>query len=300
MLDFLKADLPHHYLDTLMENDILDFQAKVNIKTGELENYSVAYFKGITFKIHQNNLEEVQRITFAGSLHKYWNNGEHNYNDFDLQNLDEVLQEFREKLHIYPEDCFIKQLEVGVNFKPPFPTPLILKYCMLHKTTLLRWVYTNDEGSYKQAQHKYYFVKAYDKRKHYQNKGHRINHEIMRFELKYRRNQLNQEIQKEGAITLQDILDFGISNFKTKLLKEWDNVLFYDFTSLDNTPYKERYSNPNYWTQLKKENFKYHRKKLNKLIYNTPKNLNEVIREGIRNKIKLLSRQKLPELALYI
>lgn len=290
MLDFQKSELPSYFKEDLLSNSLLDFRTVLNERTGEIGQKSTAYFNDMKFTIYDNHSENT-RITLEGSFHKYWNNGEHNFNDFNTEALQWVLGDIELKFNIRPSDCNIKQLEVGLNFHPPYTTKKILESCLMHKTTGFKWCYVSDEGNYIQAIHKCYIVKIYDKQKHYANKGYKIPFEIMRFELKFKRQQLNTILNKEGVITLEEIIDFGVVNFKPVLLGEWDNVLFYDFTTLGSNYNKEKYSNPFFWIQLKKSNFKYHRNKLNKIISENPLNLKIQITEIMREKINVLNKE---------
>jgi len=290
LIDFIKYELINHNPNTLGENPLLEFETKVKYGTGELGKYRHAYYRGIEIKIFDpTSANPKGRITIEGSLHKYWNNGGHNFNDFDFNGLQKVLDDLKNKFGIVPANCQIKQLEIGVNISPPFSTKKILQSCIMHKTDIFKWVFTNDEGNYVQVQHGNYYVKIYDKQKHYVKKGFNIPDEVLRFEIKYKREKLSQTIMKKGVITLKDVLDFGLSNFKYHLLQEWQNVLFYDFSILDETRYKDKYSNPNYWMNLKPENFKYHRKNLNKIVKSNPENLKKKIKNIIGKKVDSLN-----------
>lgn len=301
MIDFIKYELIGITPKSLGDNSLLEFETKVNTSTGELGVYSHAYFKGLEFKIYSSTEANPSgRITIEGSLHKYWNDGGHNFNDFNIHNVSEVIQNLNFRFNIQPENCQLKQLEIGVNIVPPYSTKTILQSCIMHKTDLFKWVFTADEGNYIQVQHSNYYIKIYDKQKHYVNKGFEVPRETMRFEIKYKREKLSTTLKKKGIITLQDVLNFGLHNFKPLLLQEWRNVLFYDFTTLDNSRFKHRYSNPVYWVNLKQENFKYHRKNLNKITENNPENLKTKIADLIAEKVDILNIKTTRIKPLYI
>ncbi len=254
--------------------------------------YQNAYFKGLEFKIYEPTKSYSQRrITLEGSLHKYWNGGGHNYNDFGIVQLNEVLRELKELFEIDPANCLLKVLEIGVNIQPPVSTKLILQYCLLHKTKILKSVFTRDEGTYLQGgeidmRNKRHLLKLYDKRKHYEAKGFVIGRDILRIEKKWRRM---WELNQLGIYTLADLLKFGLDSFTPHLLKEWESVLFYDWQTLDGTKYEANYSNPNYWQKLQSENFKYHRRNLNRLIQQNPTNLKNQIAQLITEKAAQLN-----------
>lgn len=287
MIDFIKYHLINTDLNELQDNELLDFCNKVNIKTGELGSYINAYYKGLEFKIYEpTNKHPNRRATIEGSLHKYWNNGAHNFNDFGIIQIYEVLDDLETKFRIYPKNCVLKQLEIGVNIEPPTKTKNILKNCLLHKTNSLKWTYTKDEGNYIQFKNQRHFNKLYDKKTHYVNKGFKIENEIMRIEKKYSKM---LELNSKGIYTLQDLLNYDLSNFKGDLLQLWQNVLYCDLETVKGTKNEYKYTNVNWWQSLKYHNFKYHRNQLNKILRKTPNNIKHTIEKLIDLKCDLLT-----------
>lgn len=287
MIDFVKYHIINTNPDKLEANHLLEFHQKVNTKTGEMGVYMNAYFKGLEFRIYESTFANPERrITLEGSLHKYWNNGAHNFNDFGINEIDEVINDLNNKFNIQPENCILKQLEIGVNMQPPHKTETILKCCLLHKTKPFKWIYTRDEGNYIQAQHQRHFIKIYDKQLHYKNKGFDLKNEIIRFEIKYTRMRF---LNDNGIYNLSELLNFGLQNFTPHLLKEWNNVLFYDFNLFKGTKNEFKYSNPNYWLDLNSNQLKYHRNKLNKMLNSNPLNIKNQIATLIKDKTELLN-----------
>ena len=240
-----------------------------------------AFYKGLEFRIY-----ETGYITIEGSLHKYWNNGSHNFNDFGINEIDEVVKGLNNKFGIKPINCVLRQLEIGVNINTPIRTKTLLKHCLLHKTSRLKWIFTKDEGNYIQAQHQRQILKIYDKRTHYEKKGFNISKEILRIEVKYRKM---IELNAKGIYTLQDLLKYGLEKFTPVLLKKWQEVIFYDYKAIKGTQFEQTYSNPNYWDNLTYEGLKYHRANLNKLLQKHPDNLKFKIAELIKVKAEFLN-----------
>lgn len=290
MIDFIKNEIRGLKPEQLRENLHLEFHNKVNVNTGELGKYINAYYKGLEFKIYEPTLAHPnRRITLEGSLHKYWNNGKHNFNDFGVKEIEEVLNDLKNKFNILPQNCIIRQLEIGVNITPPLCTTVILNNCFLHKTKRFKWIFTKDEGNYIQVEHQRYILKIYDKRKHYKNKGFDIVDDILRIEMKYRKM---HELNQKGIYTLADLLNYGLHNFTPQLLKEWDNVLYYDETIFKGTKSAHTFSNPNYWENLTTEQLKYRRKKLNNIYKNNP--------QSIKNRVSILIQEKTELLVIKI
>ena len=213
-------------------NPLLDFYETINLTTGEMKTTNRngnkvtpsknASYKGLEFKIY-----DTGTITLSGSLHKYWNDGAHNYNDFNNEAVLFILNDLNTKFDIDPSKCILKCLEIGINITPLVPTNEILDNCLLHKTKPFEYQKNSDEGKYKQVQHSQYIIKIYNKALHYKSKGFKIKDEIMRFEIKYTKM---QKLNEKGIFSLQDLINYGLQNFKDTVLKEWQNVLFYDNT----------------------------------------------------------------------
>ncbi|WP_282031712.1 hypothetical protein [Winogradskyella eximia] len=274
-------------LNKIQNNVLLDFCNKVNVKTGELGTYINAYYKGLEFKIYEpTKANPNRRLTIEGSLHKYWNHGAHNFNDFGIMQIHEVIKDLKESFDIDPKNCVLMQLEIGVNIIPPIKTKTILKHCLLNKTSALKWAYTKDEGNYIQIKNQRHYSKFYDKKTHYANKGFKIDNEIMRIEKKWSKM---TELNQKGIYTLDDLINYDLRNFKTDLLKMWNNVLYCDFETVKGSKNEFKYSNANWWQSLNYENFKYHRNQLNKLITKNPNNIKNLVSELIAKKCDLLN-----------
>ena len=282
-------------------NPLLDFYETINLTTGEMKTTNRngnkvtpsknASYKGLEFKIY-----DTGTITLSGSLHKYWNDGAHNYNDFNNEAVLFILNDLNTKFDIDPSKCILKCLEIGINITPLVPTNEILDNCLLHKTKPFEYQKNSDEGKYKQVQHSQYIIKIYNKALHYKSKGFKIKNEIMRFEIKYTKM---QKLNEKGIFSLQDLMNYGLQNFKDTVLKEWQNVLFYDNTiQIDPLSTKSKkalleYSNPNYWTGLlannQTKNFTYHKNKLKKIVSKNSKKIQDLTAETIGKKIDFLN-----------
>jgi hypothetical protein len=303
LIDFIKIIVRNINPSILEANPLLEFYDNVNLSTGQLKTTNRngnkvtpsknGSFNGLEFKIF-----DTGTITLSGSLHKYWNNGAHNYNDFNIQAVKWVLNDLKEKFDIEPENCILKCLEIGINVIPPIPTNEILDYSLLHKTLPFEYQKNSDEGKYKQAQHSQYIVKLYNKALHYLSKGFKISDEIMRFEIKYTKM---QKLNEKGIFNLNDLLKHGLHNFKSELLKEWQNVLFFDNTiQIDTLSAKTKtalleYSNLTYWTGLinnkQTKNFRYHKNQLKKITFKNSNKIQKLTSEIMSKKIDFLNME---------
>lgn len=301
LIDFIKIIIKELHPSILEANPLLDFFDTINLTTGELKTKNRngnkvtpsknASYKGLEFKIY-----DTGTIILSGSLHKYWNNGAHNYNDFNIKAILWVMGDLRIKFGIEPEQCILKCLEIGINITPPTPSNEILDNCLLHKTKPFEYQINSVEGKYKQVQHSQYIIKIYNKALHYKSKGFEINTEIMRFEIKYTKM---QKLNEKGIFSLQDLINYGLHNFKDEVLNEWQNVLFYDNTiQIDPLSTKLKravleYSNPNYWTGLlannQTKNFHYHKNQLKKITLANSAKVQDLTAEIMGKKIDLLN-----------
>tara|TARA_R110000851_G_scaffold50063_2_gene119965 strand:- start:482 stop:1177 length:696 start_codon:yes stop_codon:yes gene_type:complete len=124
---------------------------------------------------------------------------------------------------------------------------------------------------------------------------------VLRFEIKFKKMEY---FNKLGIYTLNDLMEYGLHNFKGRLLKEWSNVLFYD-TSINTTELKQfKYSNPNYWTGLigkgQRSLFYKSKRELNNIISITPENIKQQITDLISSKIDEVNIESTQTDPLYI
>lgn len=98
MIDGIHFEIP---AESIVNNDILEFRSNG-------DRYRAKY-KGLILDRY------AQSCKVNGSIHKYFNNGLHNYNDFTLSNYIEVLNDLSKVLNVSPEFIRIGRIEIGVN-----------------------------------------------------------------------------------------------------------------------------------------------------------------------------------------
>ena len=250
MVDFVKLAIPKDKRQCLEGNSLLNFILQVSEKTGEVSNKKIAGYKGLKFIIWNSGYIELQ-----GSLHKYYNQGEHNYNDFTLLHLQEALKDLSLRFNIEFGRLTVKNIEFGVNLQPQWASSLILNNCLLVGATRIKDVSLSvTRYNYKQATKQRLWLKLYDKKKQYQAK-HNLTNEILHYELKYKKM---IDLKEVGFYCLDDLTKPSILKpVNSLLIKYWDSVLLFDKTIKKKELRKHtrdvklnQWSNPNYWLEL--------------------------------------------------
>ena len=218
-----------------------------------------------------------------GSIHKYYNNGIHNYNDFDFKNFNNSINELLTVLKIKSIDCKLCAIEIGLNIIPVIPTNTFLDNCFLHSVKPFKEL--GGKARYKQSEHSQYKVKIYNKALQYNCKS-----EILRFELKFIKM---QRINKLGYYTLNDISNKGFKPFGIEIIKEFENLLYYDSTLQNiNESKLLKYSNPSYWRSIainQKSLFRKNKRELIQMVSNSSEQIKEQTKHKLINKIADLS-----------
>lgn len=128
VIDGIKIDVPISANEWL-NNSVLDFYTYTNTTTGEmLDGTLMAKYRGLKFFITQSvKYQNKTYCSVRGSLHKYFNKGKHNTNDFTIENLQSVIAELHQKFSINPTTAILRNVEFGVNIKIPVTVNELLK-----------------------------------------------------------------------------------------------------------------------------------------------------------------------------
>tara|TARA_B110000046_G_scaffold120733_1_gene127388 strand:+ start:3440 stop:4309 length:870 start_codon:yes stop_codon:yes gene_type:complete len=279
-IDFIKTAVigmtpDHFHNNPLLTNPKSIFDSEILTKT-------IYSHKNLSIKIFENN----NRIEFSGSLHTFYNNGMHNYNDFNSKAFIIALNSLYLDLGIKPQNLYIIHLEWGYNIKPPVKTNYILDRLLQHKSVNKTvGIDCKIEGKYSQFKHSAKILKIYNKGMHF-----KIGYEMLRVEIK----QINwSEYRLKGITTLQDFIKADKTLFVDELLHQWKRTILYDIQDTLE-PKNLQYQTAIFWDELREnksnKTFKYHFDKLNKL--------NESIGRNTKNKIIDLIIKKSNELQL--
>lgn len=223
-----------------------------------------------------------ERIVIGGSLHKYFNNGKHNFDQYDEQAFNATIQQLYVDTSIRPENIRITGLEYGVNITPPIPTNEILNRCFQHRGIDIEEVISRHDGKYHRAKHDAYELKLYNKGIQY-NKGN----EVFRIEIKTTNW---SKYRQHGVTTLHDFIECDKTPFVQNLTNRWNNVLFSDPTTTYNEQW-HKYTNREYWRELRsgsRTNFHRHWQQMRTLSEQSGDNIQYVVNNLIAETIAKL------------
>lgn len=215
MIDGLHFDIP---TEAVQDSDILEFKRYGN---GERANY-----KGLI--ITRDSLS----CSVRGSLHKYFNDGKHNYNDYTLSDFIKTISDLESILNINAEAIRIGRIETGVNLDIDMDVDEFISSVILFNNTHPTMC---DKGVIFKLND--YDLKLYRKElKGYSNK--------LRIELAIKKKRKRESIIKEYTTycnTLSDLTNPKVwQAFGNELESICDNLIIIDREGIDYTHLKPK------------------------------------------------------------
>jgi hypothetical protein len=271
MIDYVKLEINSKSVaEAIRLNPELVFKTEVINATGE-ETKQISKYRGLKFLIYPNN-----KIIIEGSIHKYKNEGEHNFDDFNFYHLSETIKIICEKFRFDPKEAILRGFEFGVNI-------ITIK----NPTDILKMIlcYGNDEfnkmdiGKGIQSKQDSEIVKIYNKSIQYKRKENilRIENKIIRM-----RKIHNLEIKHlHDLIKPNKLIQLG------KVLTEmFEKVIIHEPVKIEllTKPELKLYDNcgnPRFWTGLNRSQRHKKLSQYNYLIEN----------KSLLNLKKMLSKQ---------
>ena len=250
MIDFLKLNVSYLTETALLNNPLINWDKNYSDETGELK-YPI---KGKYFNM-DIILNPTLRI-IKGSIHILRNaiktSQNQNYDDFNFDDTKEMIFHLKDIFKLDLDKTIIENLEIGLNIHTNKAPEIILN------DNLIVWdcmTPTIDEvfkgkGKFLNYKTSQYFIKIYDKGKHYERPEN-----IFRFECKIMRNEF---LSKYGIKTLNDLLvKDHLERLQAFLFESFTRcVIVDDLTAEIITEPKDREIftkgiNPKIWTSLK-------------------------------------------------
>lgn len=267
MIDYVKLEINSKSVAEVIRKNIhLDFNTAVKNATGE-EQRQTANYKGMKIYVYPNN-----KTIFEGSLHKYFNSGEHNYNDFTFKNLTDTINNFCQTFNFSAKEAYLRGFEFGVNINTSIDPNQFLDMIVCYgNESVNKMNIPAGKGIYCRKTND--VVKVYNKSLQYGQKEN-----ILRIEDKIIR------MRKIKELNISNLHDLTKSENMEKLglvLNEmFKNLIIHESINSNNLTtaeqrFYEQCGNPRYWTAL---NPKQRHKKL--------KRYNLLIKENSLNKIK--------------
>ncbi|MGA1865465.1 MAG: hypothetical protein ACMUHX_10415 [bacterium] len=258
----------------------MDFYVKVNQSTGEYQkrkNKSVE-LKNLVFTITPEEIqnkntglwEEVTPfVKFSGSIHKYANGGEYNYDRFTFERFLKVANEMKEYIS---QDDIINTIEFAVNIHTPFNPSLFVNNLISHRNKTFYKKIKKGEF-FSEAEHTHSLLKIYDKGLQQGPAGSNI----LRIEVKYSR------MQKlfDRSLKWADFTNINIWESLGDIIRnKFSEVIYYDPSiDLNNVPERDRQiiekgHNPLFWEKLSGSHIARTRKQYQNLIKKYGKTFN--------------------------
>jgi hypothetical protein len=279
-VDFIKARLQGIDIHKLTNNKLFKQTKEIyqDKEEGECSRLILEY-KKLVITIHKNKI-----AILTGSLHYFYNDGIHNYNNFTFSNLVHILEEVAELLEIDLHQIILQNIEFGVNITPPFLVQNITNNVLTHNKKEFLKPYDFD---YRRAQHQRYWVKIYNKGKQFK----RVEN-ILRVELKYKKM---IDLHKIGLYNCLDLTNKQLhTQLLALLLEKWSNTILYDFT-IDTSQLKPlhltkslEFKNTNYWLNLSSQQRTRQKKLLQTLSLDYGTNTHQQINTLIEHQYKSL------------
>jgi len=114
--------------ENLIKNPFLaDFWDTIVHNSDGVIKRGFAVYMGMKFNITYN------KVRLQGSLHKYRNEGRHNYDNFTSLEVAKVVQELQERFEIDIYKTFLNNVEFGVNVVLPFGVHVVLDNLITYK-----------------------------------------------------------------------------------------------------------------------------------------------------------------------
>jgi predicted nucleic acid-binding Zn ribbon protein len=244
-------------------NPLLDFGLCVSESTGELRTGKrEAKYRSMWFTLTPQRGGRLS-CSITGSLHKYHNGNDTNFNAFTFDELFDTLDALSRDFGINLTTADIHGIEIGVNIPLDYTPQIILKNVICHKGKAFDSIDRKNKKLGLICVHTDYSIKLYDKG--YQHKIAELDKYILRYEVKRHRQRM---LEPYGISTLADLQNVEkVTALIILLAEKLNEIIFFDFSFKGKGLSEvkrlswERYGNPNYWAGLSRNAYYKARKK---------------------------------------
>lgn len=203
-------------INKIWRNDLLLYHSNKDYRVNdEIRSLEKKTYKNLFFTKYHNRLE------INGSIHKFWNDGLHNANDFNVIDSINTLTSLISTFNIKPHQFKIIGLEYGMN--------MVLEKCVNKFLKQLKFygkrpiIESIEHKNFYVSGTKYKSIKIYNKTQDYPKYSKPNN---LRFEVKINKAQL---LQKINIVSLEDLLIIETYNtLNEMLLNEWNEIILFE------------------------------------------------------------------------
>lgn len=275
MVDGIKIVklVPDEVARQIMAIDSLDFYQKTSISTGEIGGGGSveAKYNGLTFRLNPNtNSSGGFWLVIRGSLHRFYNDGGTNGNDFFQWQFKEAIMKIETLLNLSLSDFKIENFEIAVNLETELTSSKYINALVYDGNKAFANLNINDIYVGKQCTRQDTTFKVYDKGKQ-DKSGHR---RLLRVELKF--NRMRLLVDPQGRFKIYSLLDLmnpeKVGILGQELAARWGQVIFYDGAidkktlTPDELTRLWQYRSPQFWQECNRGQRYKARLKFNKLM----------------------------------
>lgn len=278
--------------EELLNNLLLNPSGHFSLNTGEVQNFNKkSKYQGLDFTIKTNGTSSIN-----GSLHKFYNKGAHNYDDFHYSSIAHSLLRLQTDFGITPEYTSLNNVEFGINIHLPYSPETFINSVINHKGEpfypMSKAIIKTGKGI--ECKHDQYYIKIYDKGAQNELGEHTLRIEIKVIRMKYFHD------KKIPLKTLDDLTKRSVYiKLKEVFIKMIENLLICDSSKKNSQSFTDKEqlliaygTNPSYWLELKPSS---NLKNTNRVLYDRQRkkyyreleNFKNLLEKKGLNKIKL-------------
>lgn len=220
MFDGMKLTFTDRTFITTLYNNKSSYFTRTIDSNAQLDSYTAIY-KGLKIRMY----EKSGYVIINGSLHKFFNDGQHNHNDFSIKDLGAAINSLVTELDLDPKLAVVSNLEFGVNIRTLFNPDALLNDLIRYKDKPFNTMKIKGKGKGNECYLDQYGIKIY-------NKGLQYNLEsnVLRIEKKITK----MRALKYGKIYLNDLLDTSLwQHCKRQLLELIDDLTIHEQLDLE-------------------------------------------------------------------
>jgi len=255
----------------IMAIDSIDFYQKTSISTGEIDGGGSveAKYNGLTFRLSPET-NGGYWLVIRGSIHRFYNDGGTNGNDFFQWQFKESITKIETLLNLSISDFKLENFEIAVNLETELTALKYIRSLVYDGNKAFADLNINDIYVGKQCTRQDTTFKVYDKGK--QDKAG--NRRLLRIELKFNRMRLLTDPNGRFNIcTLSDLTNpEKVGVLGQELANRWGHVIFYDGAidekalTPDELTRLWKYRSPQFWQEHNRDQRYKARLKFDKLI----------------------------------